>query len=215
MCLKLLHDSLGGILGQYRRPRGARLRGHLLAAQVVVRLNRLVVRLDQHAGLRCVVRAGKRDLLGASRSDGVGGEDHVHLIIDKHLLARGRGHLRELVLGGVAQNVASDELGQTQVKAADLAVFLIEQREKIRGLRAAEAQRASLFDLAGPGARCDGRRIGHRPLRNQSVIGRCIDGSALCEKRPTGHDRQCHHGGFQNGFDRHAVFLDGLRRESI
>ncbi len=23
------------------------------------------------------------------------------------------------------------------------------------------------------------------PLRNQSVIGRCIDGSALCEKRPT------------------------------
>jgi hypothetical protein len=51
-------------------------------------------------------------------------------------------------------------------------------------LRAAQAQRAGLLDLAGPGARCDGRRIGDRALRDQRVKRRCIDGRALCEKRP-------------------------------
>lgn len=108
MRLELLHDGLGGVLSQYRRPRGAGLRGHFLAAKVVVGLQCLVVRLNQHTGLRCVVGAGERDLLGAGRSDGIGGEDHVHLIVDEHLLARGRGHLGELVLGSIAQDVAGD-----------------------------------------------------------------------------------------------------------
>lgn len=100
-------------------------------------------------------------------------------------------------------------VGQAQVEATDLAVLLVEQREKIRGLRAAQTQRAGLLDLAGPGTGRNRRRIGNRALRHQRVIGRCIDGRALCEKRAAGRDRQRHHGGFENGLDRHAVFLDG------
>ena len=209
--LELLYDGLGRVLRQNRGPRGARLRGDLLAGQIVVRLDRLVVRLDQHPGLRGVVGTCERDLLGAGRGDGVGGEHHVHLVVDEYLFACGRGHLRELVLAAIAQDVAREELGQTCIEAADLAVFLVEQREEVRSLRAAQTQSAGLLDLAGPGARANGRRVGDGALRHQCVKRRCIDGRALCEKRPTGHDRQCRYGGFQDGWDRHAFLLDGVR----
>ena len=108
--------------------------------------------------------------------------------------------MRELDLGPIAEDVAGEELGQTCVEAAHLAVFLVQERKKIRGLRAAKAQRAGLLDFAGPSARANGCSVGDGALRDQRVKLRCIDGRALCEKRPTGHDCQCHRGGFQNGF---------------
>ena len=150
--LKLLYGGLGRKLRQDRGPRRSSLGGGLLASQIVVRLDRLVASLDQHARLRRVVRTGERDLLGTGRRDGIGSEHNVHLAVDEHLFACGRGDLRELELGPVAQDVARDELGQAGVETADLAVFFVAQREKIRGLGAAQAQCPGLLDLAGPRA---------------------------------------------------------------
>ncbi len=215
--LELLHGALGRELREDRGPRGARLRGDLLSAQVVVGLDGLVVRLDQYPGLRGVVRPGEGDFLGARGRDGIGGDDRVHLAVDQHLLARGRVHLRELDLGGVAQDVAREELGDARIEAAQPAILLVQQREQVGRLGAAQAQRAGLLDLAGPGARGDGLGAGDGALRHQRVERRGIDGRALGECRAAAGDRQRCDGGFQEGFDRHrhAVLSDGGLLQSM
>ena len=93
--LEFLHDGLGRKLRKDGGAGRSGLGGGPLAGEIVIRLDRLVVRLDQHACLRAVVRPGKGNLLGARRGDGIRRQHHVHLVIDEHLLARGRGHLRE------------------------------------------------------------------------------------------------------------------------
>ena len=60
------------------------------------------------------------------------------VVDDEHLFARGRGHLREPVPSSIAQDVAGDQLGQTGVEAADLAVFSLSSEKRFRGLCAAE-----------------------------------------------------------------------------
>ena len=203
VCLELLHDRLGRELRKDRRPCRSRLGRSLLAGEIVIGLDRLVVRLDQHPRLRGVVRPRERNLLRAGRGDGISGQHDVHLAIDENLFARGRGDLRELVLGRVAQDIAGEKLGQARVETADLAVLLVELREEVRRLRAAEAHSAGLLDLACPFARRDGRRVRDGAVCDQRVECCRIDGCTLCEKRSAGRHGQCRRRDLQNGCNRH------------
>ncbi len=214
MGLELLHDGLGRELRKDRGPGRAGLGGGLLAGEIVVRLDRLAVRLGQHPRLRRVVRPRERDFLGAGKGDGVGGQHHVHLVIDENLLAGGRRDLGELVPRPIAQDVAGQQLGQACIEAANLPILLVEHREQIRRLGAAEAKRAGLLDLAGPLVRRDGRGVGNGALSDQRVERSRVEGCALCKDRRTGRNGQCDHGGFEDGRNLHCSLVDAFSRQT-
>ena len=157
--LELLLAGLGGELLQDGGAVGAGLDGDVLVGQVVDALDVVVIGEHQDSLLGVVVGTGKGDEFLALVSDGVGGKDGVDLAVLQDGLARVRGHLGDLDFV-LAQNVVGQELCDTGVEAAGLAVFLVEEGEKRRGLNATDLKDAGVLDGRGPGAGGDGIVIG-------------------------------------------------------
>ena len=106
---------------------------------------------------------------------GVGREDAVDLVVLEYGLARVRSDLRELELGLVTQDVASQELRQPRIEAIELAVGVVSLREERGGLDPAHEEPATVLDGPCPGIGLDEGAIGDLACVQQAGEGGGVD----------------------------------------